>query len=135
MKTIFHAGTLCKLWVYISKTCKNILLVTSKLWLNVHETSIKRCSGQSRLLSHKLNIETVHKMCENDRDTIVPYSQYYVSPMQTMLFWKFKIVCTVKTDNKPHDQLIYIQHLISLKIIFCNLSVNPWATWQTIQIH
>ena len=48
--------------------------------------SIKRCSGQSRLLPHKLNTETVHKTCENDRNTIVPYSQYYASPMQTMLF-------------------------------------------------
>ena len=38
--------------------------------------------------------------------------------MQSRLFWRFKIICTVKTDKKPHDQLIFMRHLISLKVIF-----------------
>ena len=44
-------------------------------------------------------------------------SYYSISSIQSIVFSKFKITCTVKADNKTHDQLIDTQKLISSKII------------------
>ena len=40
---------------------------------------------------------------------------YFFYSMKTVL--KFKTTCTVNFDNENHDQLIYTQQLISLKVI------------------
>ena len=100
----------------------NIVLskATIKLWINPRWKVIKICSKKFiwAIHSHRpgMNFEMVECQLYHICNVI---HQSYISPIHqsinSRLYSKFKVTCTVKLDNKTRDQLAYT----------CNISAKP----------
>ena len=64
------------------------------------------CSENSRWLSDIQSVCSQETTSANDIKSIVSYSQCYSSSIQPKLFSEFRIINTLKTDNKIPDKIV-----------------------------